>query len=325
MVQVCKDDVISIFDAVGIKSDRSDVARVRVGKANSRFAPGIGKGRHLPRRTFRQTDQRDRFKRRLLDKSQGRRNGSTHIFRRELCVRLRLLQILMELGNAGRQLLLQRQHLLRTVTTHTLHIGIEPTRLAEHGILNLCAQNAADTAEVFANRIHLAGGAEEIFAIADDITRCKILRGIRVKPLAHGMPDVDRLRALSVAINTPVTLLHHVRIPRNLDVNHVLAEIVEVDALGRGVRCQENAHWRGLARLGLKRIDDGISVFARERSVQLHQQFATITVVSENGLEPCVRIHELGEENDALVIHLAIRTLQMSVKPFENRLGLRVL
>ena len=49
VVQVRKDDIISIFNAVGIKGDWSDVARVRVSKTNSRFAPGIGKGRHLPR------------------------------------------------------------------------------------------------------------------------------------------------------------------------------------------------------------------------------------------------------------------------------------
>ena len=66
------------------------------------------------------------------------------------------------------------------------------------------------------------------------------LGGIAAEALADGMPNGRRL-FLPVAIDAAVALLHHVRIPRNLDVDEVVAVVLEVDALGGGIGREQDA------------------------------------------------------------------------------------
>ena len=230
----------------------------------------------------------------------------------------------MQLRDTRGEFLLQRQHLPRAVTTRALHIGIKTLRLAEHRVLNLRAQYAAHAAKVLADGIHLARGTKKIFAVANDIAGGQIARRVRVESLADGMPDVHRLRPLPVTVDTPVALLHHIRIPRDLHMDHVLAEVVEVDALGGGIGREEYAHGRCLARTRLEGVDHGVALFAGECPVEEHHRFAAVAMVRKNRPEPCVGVHELREEDDALVVELAVRSLQVFVQPFQDRLRLGV-
>ena len=48
-------------------------------------------------------------------------------------------------------------------------------------------------------------------------------------------------------------------------MDHVLAEVVEVDAFGGGVRRQEDAYGRCLAGARLEGVDYGVALFAGEK------------------------------------------------------------
>ena len=138
------------------------------------------------------------------------------------------------------------------------------------------------------------------------------------------MPDIDRRRTLPVAVDASVPLLHHDWIPRNLDVDHVLAPVVEIDALGRCIRRKEYSHGGIRARLGLERIYHGITLFHLKRAVQFHKMLPAVPTRGENCLEPRVRVHKLGEQDDSLVVELSAR-FKVLAKPFEYGLGLGVL
>ena len=49
---------------------------------------------------------------------------------------------------------------------------------------------------------------------------------------------------LAVAIDAAVALLHHVRVPGNLDVDQVVAVVLEVDAFRSGVGREQDANGR---------------------------------------------------------------------------------
>ncbi|SAD89370.1 Uncharacterised protein [Enterobacter cloacae] len=46
---------------------------------------------------------------------------------------------------------------------------------------------------------------------------------------------------LSVAVNTSVTLLEYHQRPRNIEVNHFMAEVMQVDTFRRHIRADEQA------------------------------------------------------------------------------------
>ena len=107
-------------------------------------------------------------------------------------------------------------------------------------------------------------------------------------------------------------------------MDHVLAEVVEVDALGGGIGREEYAHGRCLARTRLEGVDHGVALFAGECPVEEHHRFAAVAMVRKDRPEPRVGVHELREEDDALVVELAVRSLQVFVQPFQDRLRLGV-
>ena len=107
-------------------------------------------------------------------------------------------------------------------------------------------------------------------------------------------------------------------------MDHVLAEVVEIDALGGSIGREKYAHGRCLARTRLEGVDHGVALFAGERSVEEHHRFAAIAMVRKDRPEPRVGVHELREEDDALVVELAVRSLQVFVQPFQDRLRLGV-
>ena len=57
----------------------------------------------------------------------------------------------------------------------------------------------------------------------------------------HEVEDVDCPRLLAVAVDAAVALLHHVRVPGDLDVDELRAVVLEVDALAGGVGGEQDA------------------------------------------------------------------------------------
>jgi len=67
------------------------------------------------------------------------------------------------------------------------------------------------------------------------------------KPLPTGCQNERRL-LLTMAVNAAVALLHDVRIPGNLDVDQVIAVVLEVYAFGGGIGGQQDADGRNVRR-----------------------------------------------------------------------------
>ena len=127
-----------------------------------------------------------------------------------------------------------------------------------------------------------------------------------------------------MAVDSAIALLHDIGIPRNLDMDHVLAEIVKVDALGRGICGKKDANWRHFAGTRLECVYHSITFFSRKGTMKNHHRLAAVAVIGKDRLKPRMRVHELGEEDYALVVELTIRSLQMLIKPFQNGLRLGV-
>lgn len=136
---------------------------------------------------------------------------------------------------------------------------------------------------------------------------------------ADRMPDIRRL-LLAMPVNATVALFHHVRIPGNLDVNEVVAVVLEVYALGRRIGGEQDADLRNIRR-GLERGGDLGSFFGIKTAVKLGEPFTTATVVRENLKQPTVRGAILGKQNHACAIPLALRP-QVLVNPRKNGGGL---
>ena len=91
------------------------------------------------------------------------------------------------------------------------------------------------------------------------------------------MPNKNAAFLLPVPINPPVTLLHHVRIPGNLDVDEVVAVVLKVDPLGSGISCKQNAHW-GDRRISLEGRLHGLAVVRVHIAVEERQAVAAVSV-----------------------------------------------
>ena len=84
------------------------------------------------------------------------------------------------------------------------------------------------------------------------------------------MIDVDLGVLLTVPIHATVSLLHPVRIPRNLVVNELPAVVLEIDALRGGVRRQQNPDGR-FRRVGLKSGLDPLAILRSHAAVDGQQ------------------------------------------------------
>ena len=98
-------------------------------------------------------------------------------------------------------------------------IEIAATAFEEIGQLG--CDDRVDTAHVGTHRIEFAERAQDIVTLAT--------LGI------HGVPNDHLAGALTVAIDTTVALLHHVRVVGNFEMDHQVAVVLEIDALRCGV------------------------------------------------------------------------------------------
>ena len=84
--------------------------------------------------------------------------------------------------------------------------------------------------------------------------------------LALGKQVIElRLLFLAVAVNATVALLEGEQRPRDVEVNHPMAEVVQVDALGSDIGRDEQAQRRGFVAEG---FDDGLLVHVGHAAVK---------------------------------------------------------
>lgn len=91
-----------------------------------------------------------------------------------------------------------------------------------------------DAAHVGAHRVQLSQGAQDVLAVATDRCAARVATIDRV-------PDQHFLFALSVAVDTPVALLHHIGVVGNLQVDEPIAVVLQVDAFRRRVGSEQDA------------------------------------------------------------------------------------
>ena len=103
--------------------------------------------------------------------------------------------------------------------------------MPEHRFLDLLRDDGADAPEIFADSVDLDDGAHEIFVVSVQVSGIAITAGGHLrKTTSDRMPNRHPVMLLAMAVDTAIALLHHVRIPWNLDVDEVIAVILEVDA-----------------------------------------------------------------------------------------------
>ena len=141
------------------------------------------------------------------------------------------------------------------------------------------------------------------------------------KTFTDGMPDEGRL-GLAVTVNATIALLHHVRVPRNLDVDQIIAVVLEINTLGRGIGREQDAHGRHIWR-GLERGGDTGAFLGIKAAVQFRETFAAVTVLRENLEQPAMRGAIFREEDDARAIPLAAGT-NIFLQPREDGFGLGI-
>ena len=144
----------------------------------------------------------------------------------------------------------------------------------------------------------------------------------RVEALAHRMPDVDFLFLLTVAVDPAVALLHDVGIPWNLDMDQVIAVILEVDSFRSGIGRQQDSDRRHV-RMCLEGRLDRFALVGPHASMENHQPVAAVSVGGQNLMEPDMGGSILREKNHPLVVP-APAGLQMCVEPVEDGFRLRV-
>ncbi|MNT72184.1 hypothetical protein D3C72_2107620 [compost metagenome] len=58
----------------------------------------------------------------------------------------------------------------------------------------------------------------------------------------YGVPDQYFLLALTMPVDTTVTLLHHVGVVGDLQMDEAVTVVLQVDTLGRGIGGQQDAN-----------------------------------------------------------------------------------
>jgi len=85
----------------------------------------------------------------------------------------------------------------------------------------------ADTPEIFPDGIYLEHRSHQVFVIAFYLTDLFRMDGfVRLETFSDRMPDEDFGFFLSMSINSTVPLFHDIRIPRDLDMDHVITVIL---------------------------------------------------------------------------------------------------
>ena len=201
--------------------------------------------------------------------------------------------------------------------------GIQIATPAEHSFFNLPGDDRSNAAEILPNGIDLEDGTHQIFEISRDIAGFDgSVCDSRGKTFPHRMPDEDSIFLLSMTVDATVALFHDIWIPRNLDMDEVVAVVLQVNTFRGRVGREQNANRRNV-RMRLERSFDRLALVRQHASMQIHQSIAAVSVGSEYLMEPRMGGPVFGEQNHALSIPVSIR-LQMALKPVENGLGFRV-
>ena len=152
------------------------------------------------------------------------------------------------------------------IAAHRHGVVIKSVAQVEHAFFDLAFQNIAHAAEVVAYCIDFNCRTHEVFEVAVEITRFGISHFGKIAVLADGMPDFDGRVCLPMAVDASVALLHDIGIPRDFEMNHIMAVVLQIDAFGGGIRRNENAH-AGYGRGGLERGFDGLALVAVHAAV----------------------------------------------------------
>ncbi len=120
--------------------------------------------------------------------------------------------------------------------------GVEAAAVAaDECLFDLVGDDRADLAEVFPDLVDLLDGSKQELKVAGQVTGISLgVGGIVVVAGRHEVEDVDLITLLAVPVDAAVALLHHVRVPGDLDVDQVRAVVLEVDALAGGVGGEED-------------------------------------------------------------------------------------
>ncbi len=103
-----------------------------------------------------------------------------------------------------------------------------------------------------------------------------------------------------MAVYTPVALLQAIGIPGDLVVNEAAAMVLQINALGGGICCQQDAHPR-FARVGLKSRFDPLAIFGFHAPVQGEQAFRFGQALAfQQVMQPLLGGAILGEDDHAL-------------------------
>src|SRR5688500_9442873 len=78
-------------------------------------------------------------------------------------------------------------------------------------------------------------------------------------PCAYEVVDENLAMMLSVPVDAAVPLLESVRVPWDLGVDHQIAVVLEVDALGGGIGCNEDAN----SRFPGRRLEGGLDLLTQ--------------------------------------------------------------
>jgi len=113
-------------------------------------------------------------------------------------------------------------------------------------------------------------------------------------------------RALAVAVDAAIALLQAVGVPRDFVVNEAMAVALEVDAFTGGVGSEQDADARVLG-IKLEGGFDALAVVGVLRAVEKFQPVALFEAArGQVVVEPLLCVAVLGEDNDPLLVPLAI-------------------
>ena len=146
---------------------------------------------------------------------------------------------------------------------------------AQHRLFHLLGDDRPDLAQVFPDRLDLAGDPHQEFEVgfqvADRLGEVALLPILVA--LGDEVVDVDLRRLLPVAVDAPVALLHAVGVPRDFVVDQPGAVVLQVQPLAGGVGGEQDAH-RADVGGGLEGGFDGLPVVRVHAAVHGQQPVA---------------------------------------------------
>ncbi|MDT4872418.1 hypothetical protein FQZ97_1076000 [compost metagenome] len=131
-------------------------------------------------------------------------------------------------------------------------------------------------------------------------------RGVAFVTAVNRVPDQHLFFALSVTVDTTVTLLHHIGVVRDLQVNEAVTVVLQVDTFGGRIGGEQDADGGILGRC-LEGCLDGLTLILGESSVEQTESFATETMAGEDLVHPLVGGAVFGKQDHPAIVPLASR------------------